>query len=205
MLQRSMINMTKPSLYSSEHPDLFTKRNFWQSSIQETVRLRKWNPCKINKLIVILVKVIGLKVFLTRLCGFTFSIFWVMQPTRVKNIPNNLYWNKCLMCFLCSWLNLDMSIIKTWWVCVFSLIISTYMYILRFQIQLENTSLQFSLNLLSYIMLVFIGRSKIKIKVSLMLMKHVLIGVNMFYGTMQQSVTTFTARFLDIFCNFTSR
>ena len=84
-----------------EHPALFTEWNkYLRSIIQERVGYRKWKTFRKNKLIFVLVKFIGLQVFIMRLCGFTYRIFWVRYKTQLKTTSTNIYKVICWRCFL---------------------------------------------------------------------------------------------------------
>ena len=138
-------------------------------------------------MIYILLNIIGMQVLKTKSLGFNPRMCWFMHPTLLKTMPINLYWNQYLMCFLCLSLNLNMKIILNWLVYTFILMVVKDMYTAIFQKQSENTSLQFLLNLLCSIMLVFYGYLNKNRKLILMLMIRLLIGLNMVLGTIQQS------------------
>ena len=80
---------------------------YWRSSIPETVGSRSGKSLWEEKMIM-LINIIGLKVFPTKSSIFNSNMFWFIHPTLLLNKPINLYWNQCWGCFLLivSYLNI---------------------------------------------------------------------------------------------------
>ena len=68
---------------------------------------------------VTIVRIIVLRVLSMSLCGFCSIIFWVIRKIILYIILIIISCNQCLRCFLCSWFNINLNMMK-WQACRFS-------------------------------------------------------------------------------------